>query len=246
MKLEAYILSYLKNYGLCKVPGFGTFLLENVKAMVSADGSDLLPPSKTVVFNEDFEQNNTDLASFVASEEKIPLSTALKEIEYKVANWKEKYELKQEFDIENLGNFNFSNNRGNFNGKRIAVDAPEFYGLEEIKINELKKGATRTNKQHNPEYKFSKLWVWPTAFLAMALALFYEGKMRPQTLFGKKSFQEGVHLSPQKKIIKIDSAIKKTADSINQNPPAQKQPIKRWRLKKYSNHRWKVKKHRNH
>ncbi|MGR7812837.1 HU domain-containing protein [Lacinutrix undariae] len=80
MQLETYISDLLYRYDCVVIPEFGAFLTNRVSAKVHESTNAFYPPKKVVSFNEQLQQNDGLLASYIADVEKIPYEAATQKL----------------------------------------------------------------------------------------------------------------------------------------------------------------------
>ena len=255
MNFSFLILEFLKHQGSVPVPGFGTFYLKNTNALVDADGKSILPPGREVAFTTDISPAETGFAQFIAQQRNIPLVDAEIEVKKQTNFWNSILEKDGKAEVENVGTFFLDDSKIHFTGSRTENLSPDFYGLEEINLSEIKNSGnlSKTGESQN-SYHFSKYIYWIVPLVLAILGLTYFGISQPEKIFGKKSFGNGLENKPVQKVIK--DSLKK--DSVSTANPAldslktdslkpaviAKAPAKKWSSKKYSTSKWKKSKKR--
>lgn len=242
MTTAGYIFEVLKRNGSVTLPGFGEFFLKNSKAVVDADKKSILPPSQEVNLRINYEISGTELADFISKEKNISAEEAFSEIEKQASYWKNQLNSHQDIKIPELGDFYHNENEIVFRGRRIDAEAPDFYGLEEINLNYLKKSA-----ENKSGYKFNKTILWSFLILIPIMAAAVYFLIGTEGIFGKKSFQ-----NPPTVAVKPAVTGKKTLqdtiktdtlknDSVKTVAAA---PAKKWAPKKYKKNTWRKAKRR--
>ena len=191
MNLPLHILNFLKTNHKTEISGFGTFSLKNSGATISNEQS-ILPPAKEIVFVADYENRNRTFIQYISQQENLPEFDAELELKKRTNQWKSVLETNQEVEIENIGTFRNVENELYFKGKRIDELAPDFYGLEEIKIPEIKnkissKETINSGQKSKNSYKFNKSILWIFLVAIPVAGIVYFGITNPELLFGKKS-----------------------------------------------------------
>ncbi|MBW8362390.1 MAG: hypothetical protein K0M56_09430 [Kaistella sp.] len=255
MIISNYLLEYLTKNGKATLSGFGSFAGENAAAVLNQENKTLLPPGKKITFLADYEIQNDEFAQFLAGRKNISVESALAELKQQTDFWKNKINEGENFTIENLGEFKISGESVKFMGNRIAAENSDFYGLEEINLNDLRKntGIQQVKTEENPakKYRFSNALLWILLLTIPVSGMVYVGIYQPEMLFGKKSFPAA---PKEKKIIKKDTAqtrVKPTlADSLKTDSvktAAAVVPTKKWTKKsnrKYTKNKWRKAKKR--
>ena len=251
MNYVLFLLEFLKKQGTISLPGFGTFYLHTINAVLDKNGENILPPGTEVAFKADVTGKADDFAEFLAKRKKIPIIDAEIEIIKQINGWNAALHKNQQVPIENLGTLSLEDGKIIFSGNRTENLSPAFYGLEEINIAEIKTSPTKNSNT----YQFSKSFFWIIPLLVGVLGLTYVGITQPEMIFGQKSFQNE---TPKKEVIpvKIDSlktdslnTVKLVIDSLKNDSLQKaivplKPPAKKWSAKNYSKNKWKKSKKR--
>ena len=253
MNFSLFLLEFLKKQGSISLPGFGTFYLHTINAVLDKEGKNILPPGTKIAFKPNVIGNEGDFAQYISVQKNIPLIDAEIEIKQQVNYWNATLLKDKQVEVEHLGKFFLEDSKMIFSGNRTENISPDFYGLEEINILQLKNSPNNIGNS----YRFSKSLFWLTPLVIGVLALTYFGITQPEMIFGKKSFKEGAEKKEVTPIkidsIRVDSlnTVQKEMDSIKvdslQKANASiKTPIKKWSSKNYSKNKWKkLKKHQN-
>lgn len=223
MNISAYILEYLKQFGSVVVPGFGVFSLENSKAIINSENGSILPPASQIAFTPDYEIQSEELAAFIAAQKQMPLGASKRDLRIQTDFWKKKLQADQVLEIQNLGKLSLDGDHIVFSGKRLENDRPDFYGLEEIRISDIKNSEKKEHpKESKKDYKFNKSILWTFLFVVPVLGIAYAGYSQQELIFGKKSFDSLSVQTKTKRIEKIvpvkkDSATTKVSDTLKKD-----------------------------
>ncbi len=241
MNFSLFLLEFLKKHNLVSLPGFGTFYLHTINAVLDKEGKNILPPGAEVAFKTDVSGNGNDFAQYLSDGKKIPLIDAEIEIKKQINYWNATLFKDKKISIEHLGTFFLVDSKMVFSGNRTENLSPDFYGLEEINISQLKNSSSKSGQS----YGLTKSVFWITPLIIGILALTYFGVTQPEMIFGKKSFKDE---TPKKEVapikidsIKIDSLkqVQLVTDSIKNDSLQKaiapiKTPAKKWSSKNYS------------
>lgn len=245
MNFSLFLLEFLKKEGSVSLPGFGTFYLHTINAVLDKEGKNILPPGAEIAFKTDISAQDHSFVNYLADQKKIPLIEAEIEIRKQINYWNATLEKDKKLEIEHLGTFFLEDSKMNFAGNRAENLSADFYGLEQINISEIKNSPGKSANS----YQISKSLYWLAPLIIVIAALAYFGITQPETIFGKKSFKEvqKKELTPIKKnSVEADSlkAVQLVMDSIKNDSLKQatapiKTPAKKWSSKNYSKSQWK-------
>lgn len=101
-----YIRTLLYDYSSVVVPGLGAFLTQYAPAKINEADGTVLPPVKTVQFNEKLNLNDGLLVSHIARMEKISEQEANVYMAHFVDNIMTKFDYGQSVDLEGIGTLN--------------------------------------------------------------------------------------------------------------------------------------------
>ena len=190
MNFNAHLLEFLKVNGQVSLPNFGTFYLKNIAAIVDQKEQSISPPGKEITFDDAAETESDLFVKFLSSQKKIALPEAKVEISQQISFWKSTLEKEKEIVLENLGIFFLTDHTLHFKGNQTENLSPDFYGLEEINLTQIKKtGRSSTPENDKNSYRFSPSIWWVLLLIAGIAALTYFGITQPEEIFGKRSFQ---------------------------------------------------------
>ena len=216
MNLSQLLLDFLNKYGSVSVPGSGNFYLKNTNAVLDEEGKNILPPAKEVTFRNDSADNSEDFIQVLSSQKHITPLEAEIETRKQVTFWNSTLEKDGKLSVENLGTFFLEDSKIHFKGNRTENLSPDFYGLEEINISDIKNTKSDSrSKSDKKSYAFSTSIYWVIPLVLCVLGLTYFGITQPEKIFGKKSFPDDLKKKPVAKIDK-DSVEKSsfTKDSL--------------------------------
>lgn len=103
MKLEQYISELLYKYDCVIVPGLGGFVANYKSATIQPIQNTFSPPSKSISFNKNLNNNDGLLANFIAQKETISFDTATKKIEEYVSTINHDLKLKKRISLNDIG-----------------------------------------------------------------------------------------------------------------------------------------------
>lgn len=187
MKISDYIIEVLKEKGEVFVPRFGVFSLVRSAAVVNQEDNSILPPAYQITFSFDKTLEKDSILDFYMRNKHIPREQALFELNTQVEYWNKKLDAGESFLLEPLGEFVISDSIVRFLGKRIKTDNPDFFGLEEINLSEIK--SKNHFQRNNPKVKEGStqwiLWLFLIIFPLTGIA--YVAATKWNVLVGEKS-----------------------------------------------------------
>ncbi len=215
MNISEYILEYLKQHRKIEVLGLGTFFLENSKAIINPENGSILPPSGKIAFSPDFTANSEVLPQYISEKKKISLEQAKNDLAIQTDFWKKKLQADHHLELPFLGEIRSVDDQLQFFGKRLEVEFPDYYGLEEIKFSEIQNATSENQKSKDKkeDYSFNKSLLWVFLILIPVLGIAYFGITNSELLFGKKSFND---YSAQTKTKRIEEVPVPKIDSLQQ------------------------------
>ena len=247
MNFSVLILEFLNKHGHVNIPGFGVFYLKTTNASLDNENAHILPPGKEVAFRTETSEKDESLADYIVKQNKISRIEAEIELKKLTNFWNSTLEKDGKIAIENIGTFYLDDSKLHFTGERTVNLSPDFYGLEEINLSQIKNAQPTASADDGAKpYRFSKTIFWLVPVLLAIGVITYLGLSQPEIIFGQKSFGNGFGKPIEKKIenssAKTDSAeVKQLAiDSLKTDSTATTiAPAKKWSSKKKSTSKWK-------
>lgn len=251
MNTTALILEFLKKNDSVEVPGFGIFSLKNSRAKIDSETNSILPPVKEIDFAVDYEAQNGALVNYFATQKNISAVEASNQLKSETDYWKKTLVENGELNLDNLGQIHQTENGIAFKGSRIEKSSPDFYGLEEINLSNLKKSSTG-NVSKDSDYQFNKSILWLFLLIIPVAGIVFLAFTQSEKLFGKKSFTDTPVKSSTRRIEPDSSKIKAAIadslklDSIKQDSVKKSTvvPAKKWSNKTYKKKTWRKAKKR--
>lgn len=234
MNLSSYISEYLNKYGKAEIFHFGTFYLKNSKAIINPETGIILPPTKRVAFAADYKMQDGGFINYVSKAKNIPVNDIIQKLDIQTEYWKKRILAGDDFQIEPLGRFLFSDEEVEFQGSRIDTENPDFYGLETINLSEIKGRAIPQKPKKSAVSRFGAFILWMFLVSVPVAGLIYLIMTQQDLLSGKKnvpkiSITTSTHRIEESSGIPADSLIKKQmdsaiSDSLNKMNSLQKKP----------------------
>ena len=191
MDLSSYISECLCKDQKAAVAGFGSFVLKNSGARILDGDRKILPPAKEIFFVEDSSVADDGLAAMIAAREDITTGKAIAFVQVKSDTWNRKLQSTTEFAIPGVGRFVPEDGKMIFRGERLNINAPDFFGLENIDLVQLGgSGAPAKTAPSSPsgEYTFNRTILWTFLLIIPVVGLSVLAITQSNRLFGKKSF----------------------------------------------------------
>lgn len=190
MNFNALLLEFLKTNRPLSLLGFGTFYLKNSTAFLDSNEQNILPPGREIAFHTDEINQTDDFLKFLSTKKDLSIAASEVEIKNHVTFWNSTLEKEGKLVVENIGDFTLAESELLFTGNRLGKSSPDFYGLEEINLSEIK-----NRKIVNKTYQFKPSIWWFVPLIVGVLAITYFGITQPENIFGKRSFK---NLDPKK------------------------------------------------
>lgn len=134
MKIENYIQELLYRYDCVIVPEFGAFLTQRKSAQIHETTQAFYPPSKTIAFNRQLQQNDGLLANYIANAEKLSYTDALQRIKGFVIDLENTLTNDKKVVLDNIGGFLLTNETLEFEPSYHKNYLPEAFGLSSFTI----------------------------------------------------------------------------------------------------------------
>lgn len=241
MKLEQYISELLYKYDCVIVPSLGGFVSNYQPATIQPIQNTFAPPSKSVSFNKNLNNNDGLLANFIAQKENISFDVAIERIEESVLVVQRDLKLKKRILLANVGTlFLDVENRIQFEPQNSINYLLGSYGLpvfqkqpikratiEEKISKEFKDRTTplvvaKNRKGISPKWRAAAIIGIPLAILAGWMPSQYDltGNLSYANLNPFKPAQQSVYV-PQKSGFVFNEekeiSIKEQVDSASEN-----------------------------
>lgn len=200
MNTEQLILKYLQHRGIVEVAGFGVFSLENAEAQLDEASGKILPPSQKITFHNDYHTADGGFIPWLAKEQNTSVEKAQQELLSYTNFWKTSLEQGNNVLLKGIGTMTIVEDQLTFQGERIYTENSDFYGLEEINLQELKK-----KTYLGGDYRLNRSILWWFLILLPTAGLLVLAFTQQERLFGKASFAE-VSVKTSTHRITVDSA----------------------------------------
>ena len=138
MQLETYISDLLYRYDCVTIPELGALLTKRQSAIIDEATATFYPPKKVISFNEQLQQSDGLLISYISEVEKIPFSTAAEKVQKYVRSIKSYLVEGETITFKNIGDMVL-----NSEGKIIFQPAyhinylTDSFGLDHLKQPEV-------------------------------------------------------------------------------------------------------------
>ena len=225
MQLENYISDLLYRYDCVTIPQFGAFLTNRVSAKIHETTHTFYPPKKVLSFNEQLQNNDGLLASYMAEIEKIPYQVALEKVSKQVKSIKAYLIEGETISFENIGDL-LLNSEGNivftpsyqinyltdsfglahFNSENITR---EVYKEKAIAIEEKAPIALTTEKRSSNWMKYAAAAVIVLELSGLGAGKFYSDNINQQN-----------EIAEEKARVQIENEIQEATFFISNPLPA--------------------------
>ncbi|MEY3678047.1 MAG: hypothetical protein RI924_188 [Bacteroidota bacterium] len=128
MDISRYLAELIRNCEEVVVPGFGTFLKEEIPARYDRKSKTFFPPTEKIGFKSAHRTDDT-LLHYIALQEEAPLKTIQDALEEYVSNLNELLHSTESIKIDALGTFAHTKNGFSFIAD-IQLASTKYYGLK--------------------------------------------------------------------------------------------------------------------
>lgn len=111
MRVEQYITDLLYYHNCVILPDFGGFLANTTHAQFEKGSNLLLPPSKSISFNEHLSTNDGLLVNHIAKAKNLDYDVALDKVHLTIKEWRQKLEAGEKLKLMNLGTLQISQDK---------------------------------------------------------------------------------------------------------------------------------------
>ncbi|WP_434980175.1 hypothetical protein [Daejeonia sp. YH14] len=230
MDLSSYISECLCKDQKAAIAGFGSFTLKNSGARILAGDQKILPPAKEIFFAADDLTQDQGLISIIANREDITTGKASAFVQVKADTWKKKLNGNTEFSIPGIGRFVPEDGKMIFYGERLNIEAPDFFGLENIDLTRLGEAACSSKTTSSSgEYTFNKTILWIFLLIIPVAGLLVLAVTQREKLFGKESFtvKNATHRIDTAPKIPAKKVVSKVSDSLKTDSAAVKKTVQK-------------------
>lgn len=182
MNIEKYISELLYQYDCVIVPGLGGFVANYKSATIQPIQNTFSPPSKSISFNKNLNNNDGLLANFIAQQEVLSFDAASKKIEEFVLKINKELRLNKSISLFAIGSlFLDVENRLQFEPANTSNYLLESYGLPIYQKQPIKRATIeeKITKEfidrtaphiaaNGDEKKKSKKWIYSAALVFLA------------------------------------------------------------------------------
>ena len=221
--ISTYILEYLKEHQEVHVVDFGVFSMKNSAAKVVGENKNILPPGTEIFATINPSTTNNGFAEYIAAKEGLMYHEAMNLLRKSADQWLTEASSNRSYVIENIGVLNFQEENFSFQGDRLTQSSPDFFGLEEIDLEEIKGNTTSQEIEQVEKDSFGKTILWTFLIAIPVAGIVYLALTQKDKLLGKESVvvKTSTHRiptsAPIQKVdtIKVDTLLKQKADSIS-------------------------------
>ena len=185
--ISTYILEFLKEHHRVQILDFGTFTMKNSAAKVVEENNNILPPAKEINLLIDASTSNDGFAEYIASKDGLMYHEAMSFLRKSADQWLTEAKDNGQYIIEGLGILSFQEDTYAFQGERLTVSSPDFFGLEEIDLEELKGSETPIYKEPVEKDSFGKVILWTFLIAIPVAGIIYLAITQKDKLIGKET-----------------------------------------------------------
>ena len=146
MHLDTYISDLLYRYECVIIPEFGAFLAQTVSASLNIKNQTFYPPKKVISFNEQLQNNDGLLVSYIADVEHISFEQALKKVKKETEQFEALLTKGESITLTNIGIISFnSEEKISFEPAKSVNFLTASFGLARTVSNSIKRVEPDTN-----------------------------------------------------------------------------------------------------
>ena len=146
IEMDRHIEILLLNNDCVIVPGYGGFMAHHVDARRDETDGSILPPMRTIGFNQKLTLNDSLLAQSYVEAYDISYPDAMRRIEDEVRELRQRIDIDGQYEFRDLGVINLNKDgHYEFTPCPAGILTPELYGLSPVDIQPLCKLRTTDN-----------------------------------------------------------------------------------------------------
>ena len=146
IEMDRHIEILLLNNDCVIVPGYGGFMAHHVDARRDETDGSILPPMRTIGFNQKLTINDSLLAKSYVEAYDISYPDAMRRIEDEVRELRQRIDIDGQYEFRDLGVINLNKDgHYEFTPCPAGILTPELYGLSPVDIQPLCKLRTTDN-----------------------------------------------------------------------------------------------------
>jgi len=138
MNLDKYLEDLLFRNECVTIPNFGSFITSLNSAQANNNGM-ILPPSKSISFNNKLQKNDGVLANYIAEVNDISFDEAMDTIKLNVSNFKDNILNKKEIVFNKIGVISVNNSVLEFESSKGVNYLKDAYGLSNVSSSLIKR-----------------------------------------------------------------------------------------------------------
>ena len=138
MNLDKYLEDLLFINECVTIPNFGSFITSLNSAQANNNGM-ILPPSKSISFNNKLQKNDGVLANYIAEVNDISFDEAMDTIKLNVSNFKDNILNKKEIVFNKIGIISVNNSVLEFESSKGVNYLKDAYGLSNVSSSLIKR-----------------------------------------------------------------------------------------------------------
>jgi hypothetical protein len=138
MNLDKYLEDLLFRNECVTIPNFGSFITSLNSAQANNNGM-ILPPSKSISFNNKLQKNDGVLANYIAEVNDISFDEAMDTIKLNVSNFKDNILNKKEIVFNKIGIISVNNSVLEFESSKGVNYLKDAYGLSNVSSSLIKR-----------------------------------------------------------------------------------------------------------
>lgn len=214
IELVQHIRQLILTHDCVIIPGFGGFIANPLPARIMHDGRTMLPPGKSIGFNQNLTLNDGLLIQSVMQTEGLTYPAAEKQVNSAVEKIKAEIRRHGQMTLQGIGRLQ-KDIKGDirFTSLEETVISVQSYGLERLEIKKAKDIEQERPTDRKPQKTRLSIWkpVAKYAAAAIAAAAMYFMAALPVNDFSSEHFDDFAAIAPAGL---IGSNVEKTAQPV--------------------------------
>lgn len=184
MQLSKYISDLLYRYECVIVPNFGGFVSNTVSSKISIENHQFTPPTKTISFNVNLQQNDGLLINHISKSLNVSFDNAADMVQNTIENWQTSVQ-QNPLLLDNIGQFSLENEQLVFEPLNKINYLTSSFGLSDLSADYILRTQMAT-----PKTEIKRSYGKYFASAAVIVGLFFAGSVYVQQQINQQEIVE--------------------------------------------------------